>query len=73
MAWQEKSRVLLKPLSDAELDAYLATRLWQGCSGAYAIQGEDDPYVRLLSGSRSNVIGLPMETLERVLHGLARL
>jgi septum formation protein len=65
-AWQELSRVAFKKLNDAELDAYLATRTWQGCSGAYAIQEKDDPFVRLLEGSMSNVIGLPMETLHQV-------
>ena len=54
-------------MTDAELDAYLATRQWEGCSGAYAIQEKDDPYVRVVRGSLSNVVGLPMETLERVL------
>ena len=63
LAWQERTRVRFKRLSDAELETYLATRTWQGCSGAYAIQPEGDPYVRLLEGSMSNVIGLPMETL----------
>jgi septum formation protein len=63
VTWQEVSRVAFKALSDAELDAYLATRTWQGCSGAYAIQAENDPYVRLVEGSMTNVIGLPMETL----------
>jgi len=72
LAWQEVSRVAFRPLTDAELDSYLATRMWQGCSGAYAIGGEDDPFVRLVSGSRTNVIGLPMETLERALRVLAR-
>jgi septum formation protein len=67
VAWQEFSRVAMAPLSEAELDAYLATRLWQGCSGAYAIQEEGDPYVQVIEGSTSNVIGLPMETLARVL------
>jgi len=71
LAWQEVSRVAMAPLTDAELDAYLATRTWQGCSGAYAIQEGDDPYVRVLQGSTSNVIGLPMETLTRVLGWLA--
>jgi septum formation protein len=64
--WQELSRVHFKPMSAAELDTYLATRTWQGCSGAYAIQERDDPYVSVVEGSVSNVIGLPMETLERV-------
>jgi septum formation protein len=66
LCWQEKSRVFFKKLSAAELDAYLATRTWQGCSGAYAIQEKDDPFVHVLEGSMSNVIGLPMESLARV-------
>ncbi len=71
ITWQEVSRVAFKALTDAELDAYLATRTWQGCSGAYAIQPHDDPYVRLLEGSWSNVVGLPMETTERILSWIA--
>ena len=67
VAWQEASRVRFKRLTDAELAAYLATRQWQGCSGAYAIQEKDDPYVQLVEGSMTNVVGLPMETLGRVL------
>jgi septum formation protein len=67
LAWQEVSRVYFKKLSRQELDGYLATRTWQGCSGAYAIQEKDDPFVRLVAGSVSNVIGLPMESLARYL------
>src|SRR5229473_3980756 len=72
IAWQECSRVAMTPLNDRELDAYLATRIWQGCSGAYAIQENGDPYVRVIQGSMSNVIGLPMETLTEVLDWLGR-
>jgi septum formation protein len=67
VAWQEVSRVAFAPLSAAQIDDYLATRVWRGCAGAYAIQEEGDPYVRVVEGSVSNVIGLPMETLRRVL------
>jgi len=67
LAWQERTRVHFKCLTDGELDTYLATRTWQGCSGAYAIQEENDPFVQVVEGSLSNVIGLPMETLARVL------
>lgn len=70
VVWQERSLVQFQKLTDAELDAYLATRQWEGCSGAYAIQEGADPYVQIVAGSLSNVIGLPMETLERVLGGL---
>jgi len=71
LAWQEVSRVAMAPLGEAELDAYLSTRTWQGCSGAYAIQEGDDPYVRGVQGSMSNVIGLPMETTLKVLRWFA--
>lgn len=70
--WQERSIVYFRKVTSAELDAYLATRQWEGCSGAYAIQERDDPYVQLRSGSLSNVIGLPMETLQRVLNSCTR-
>jgi septum formation protein len=71
LAWQEVTRVHFRALTDVELDTYLATRQWENNSGAYAIEGENDPYVRVVSGSLSNVIGLPMESLERYLPLLA--
>jgi len=71
LAWQEVSHVAMAPLNDAELDAYLSTRTWQDCSGAYAIQEGDDPYVRVVRGSTSNVIGLPIETTLKVFRWLA--
>lgn len=72
IAWQEASRVAMKPMTQDQVEEYLNTRLWEGCSGAYAIQQGDDPYVHLIQGSHSNVIGLPMETLDEVLRWLAR-
>jgi septum formation protein len=54
----------MKPMTDAELDAYLKTRQWEGCSGAYAIQEQNDPLLTV-EGSVTNVIGLPMESLAR--------
>ncbi|HZT81869.1 MAG TPA: nucleoside triphosphate pyrophosphatase [Gemmataceae bacterium] len=71
VCWQEVSRVAFRALTDAELDRYLATRQWEGCSGAYAIQEEGDPYIRVEEGSVSNVIGLPMETTVMMLQAVA--
>lgn len=65
--WQERSLVRMKALSDAEIDSYLKTRKWEGCSGAYAIELPTDPYLSVEEGSVSNVIGLPMESLEQAL------
>jgi septum formation protein len=66
-AWQERSLVRMKSLTDGEIDAYLKTRKWEGCSGAYAIELPHDPYLTVEDGSASNVIGLPMESLEKAL------
>ena len=71
--WQERSLVRMKALADAEIDAYLKTRKWEGCSGAYSIELPDDPYLTVEEGSVSNVIGLPMESLEKALGWLATL
>ena len=61
--WQERTLVRMKLFNEAELDAYIATNRWVGCSGAYAIEEENDPYLVIEEGSLSNVIGLPMESL----------
>ncbi|MFI5460638.1 MAG: Maf family protein [Isosphaerales bacterium] len=58
----EVSVVRFKPLSDRERDDYLDSDRWQGKSGAYGVQNRD-PFVALLRGSFSNVVGLPMERL----------
>jgi septum formation protein len=63
VCWQEHTLVRMWPFSDAEMSAYLTTRRWVGCSGAYAIEEENDPYLTVEDGSWSNVVGLPMESL----------
>jgi len=52
--------VAFKPLSEDELDAYLACGEGLGKAGGYAIQGRAEAWVRFLSGSHSGVIGLPL-------------
>lgn len=65
--WQEVSRVHMKPFTPAEIEAYLKTRKWEGCSGAYSIEMPNDPYITVVEGSTSNVIGLPMESLAKAM------
>ena len=75
LAWQERTLVHFKALSDAELDAYLVSRDWENNAGGYAIKEDGDPYITIVEGSLSNVIGLPMETtliLLPALWGLSR-
>jgi septum formation protein len=63
LIWQERSLVHFAALSDEEMERYLRTREWKNNSGAYAILEEGDPYVRVVKGSTTNVIGLPLESL----------
>lgn len=71
-SWQERSLVRMRSLSEGDLTDYLASRKWVGCSGAYAIAEENDPFLTIEEGTISNVVGLPMETLANVLDWLAR-
>lgn len=52
--------VAFKPLSPAEIDAYIACGEGLGKAGGYAIQGRAEAWVRHLAGSHSGVIGLPL-------------
>ncbi|HEX8572052.1 MAG TPA: nucleoside triphosphate pyrophosphatase [Allosphingosinicella sp.] len=54
------SLVAFKRLSPAEIDSYLASGEWLGKAGGYAIQGRAEALVRMLSGSHSGVMGLPL-------------
>jgi septum formation protein len=54
------SLVAFKRLSAEEILAYLASGEWRGKAGGYAIQGRAEALVRLLSGSHSGVMGLPL-------------
>lgn len=52
--------VRFKPLSAAEIDAYLAGGEWHGKAGGYAIQGSAEGLIAWISGSHSGVVGLPL-------------
>ncbi len=62
--------VTFKRLSADEIDAYLAGGEWHGKAGGYAVQGRAALFVRALSGSYSNVVGLPLFETAALLHGL---
>ena len=53
-------------LTDEQLDAYLATDLWDGKAGAFGYQDGLD-WVHIIEGNESNVVGLPMELLAEML------
>jgi septum formation protein len=63
MSWQEQSIVSFKKVIPEEIERYLETRSWRNHSGSYAIEEENDPWVKISKGSITNVIGLPLESL----------
>jgi len=64
------SSVTFKRMHPDEIDAYLRTGEWRGKAGGYAIQGFAARFIRNLSGSYSNVVGLPLFEICSLLDGL---
>ncbi len=64
------THVRFKRLHPADIDAYLASDEWRGKAGAYAIQGRAEAFVPAITGSWSNVVGLPLALTLDMLRGL---
>ena len=60
VTFQEKTDVFLYPISDAELDPYIASGDPMDKPGAYGIQGDFAIYVKRIAGDYYNVVGLPI-------------
>lgn len=56
----------MEPIGDEELELYLESGLWEGKAGAFGYQDRHG-WLHIRSGSESNVVGLPMELLQRML------
>jgi len=54
------SIVAFNRLAPADVREYLASGEWHGKAGGYAIQGRAAAFIRFVSGSYSNVVGLPL-------------
>jgi septum formation protein len=54
------STVQMRPMSETEIDHYVATRRWHDKAGGYGIQ-DNDPFVTKMSGSLTNIVGLPVD------------
>lgn len=56
----EKTSVSMYEISDAELEAYIATKEPMDKAGAYGIQGIGAKFIRSIAGDYCNVVGLPV-------------
>ena len=69
----ETVQVWMRPFSDADLDAYLATDEWRGKAGAYSIQGRGGSFIERIEGDFTAAVGLPLRLTATLLkkHGLS--
>lgn len=63
----EITRVTMRPMPPEVMDRYIASGAWEGKAGAYGIQDHGDAYVECMAGSFTNVVGLPMNLVGRLL------
>ena len=56
-----------KKMTEEQIERHIKGRTWEGKAGAYAIQECGDEFVEKIEGSLTNVMGLPMELLQRLL------
>jgi len=58
----------MKVIDDATIHQHIESLRWQGKAGGFGFQDGND-WLRIVSGSESNVVGLPMERLAELLAG----
>ena len=63
----DSTTVYPKKMSDEQIAEHIKSKSWQDKAGAYAIQEDGDEFVERIEGSLTNVMGLPMELLGRLL------
>ena len=63
---RETTEVLFAPMTDEEVDAYVASGEPADKAGAYALQGLGGLFVERITGTPSNVIGLPFRLVRRL-------
>lgn len=64
------TRISFKRLSAQEIKSYISTGEWEGKAGAYSIQGQAAKFVKFISGSYTNVVGLPLYETDCLLKGI---
>lgn len=56
-----------RKLTEQQIADHIKNGNWQGKAGAYGIQDTGDEFVERIEGSFTNVIGLPMELVKKML------
>lgn len=64
-----ESRVSFHHLDIHDINQYIKMEEWQGKAGAYAIQGYAGRFIRQITGSYTNIVGLPIDKSFNLLKG----
>lgn len=64
-----ETRVRFKRLPRIEIDRYVASGEWRGKAGGYGVQGLAGAFVVKMTGSYSNIVGLPLFETAALLDG----
>lgn len=67
-----ETAVRFKRLEPSEIEDYVKSGEWRGKAGGYAIQGLAAKYIAFVSGSYSNVVGLPLHETAQMLKAVLR-
>lgn len=59
--------VITRRLSKNDIEKYIESCDWEGKAGAYAIQGVASSFIKYIAGSYSNIIGLSLYDVSRML------
>ena len=69
----DATTVTMRPMTEAEIEAYVDSGEAMGKAGAYALQETGDRFVKNIEGSMSNVVGLPLELVRGMMHDMGAL
>jgi septum formation protein len=64
-----ETRVRFRRLGRDDIESYLGSGEWRGKAGGYAIQGIAGSFVRKMTGSYTNIVGLPLTETVSMLQG----
>lgn len=62
-----QTQLRMNRLSDKQIADYIVSNEWHGKAGGYAIQGYAESFIPWISGSYSNVVGLPLNETAKLL------
>lgn len=64
------TEVNMKRLTKGEIESYVSSGEWEGKAGAYGIQGYASAFIKRISGSYTNIVGLCTHNTYQMLQGI---